>query len=107
MGFDAFEWVIPDSHPKFRKDVLELELARFRFQGGQEFEGMFDGSKCFSIYLCYNLHSLWHGVAPPRAAELAGFKAALSELGLALPDSGQNRPFNMLNPFMKSEFENF
>jgi len=84
-GFDGFEWVIPESHPKFSKDIIELEPATFCFQGGQEFEGMFDGSKCFSVYLGDNWHSLWHGSVPPRAAEVASFKTMLSELGLALP----------------------
>ncbi|HEY2021339.1 hypothetical protein [Paraburkholderia sp.] len=84
-GFDAFEWVIPESHPKCNEDVVELELATFCFRRGQEFQGMFDGSKCFSVYLGDKWHSLWHGSVPPRAAEIADFKTALCELRLSLP----------------------
>ncbi|CAN7197468.1 hypothetical protein LJR289_000512 [Pseudoduganella sp. LjRoot289] len=84
-GFDGFEWAIPELHQKFSTAVVELELATFRFKGGQEFDGMFDGSKSFSVYLQGRWHSLWRGEVRPSAAEVAAFNSAISELSLSLP----------------------
>lgn len=83
--YDSFEWVIPETHPKFSEDVIQLELATFRFHGGEELLGMFDGSKCFSIYLDGEWHGLWYGVRIPTEQDKAKLKMALGGLGLDLP----------------------
>jgi hypothetical protein len=90
-GVDSFEWVIPDTHPKFSEDIIEMELATFRFQGGEEFAGMFDGSESFSVYLAGRWYTLWYGVRAPSEHEKANFKAALRELGLNLPVNAKAR----------------
>jgi hypothetical protein len=84
-GFDSFEWVIPDTHPKFDTDVIELELATFRFQSGHEFLGMFDGSNCFSICLADEWFSFWTGIRKPTEQEKLHLANAMSQLGLTVP----------------------
>lgn len=84
-GYDCFEWVIPDTHPEFSEEIMEMELATFRFRGGEEYKGMFDGTKCFTVYLAGEWHSFWRGGFPPSESDTVNFKAVLSELGLMLP----------------------
>lgn len=83
-GFDSFEWVIPDTHLRFDARILELELATFRFYGGEEFLGMLDGCQ-FSVCLGGEWHSFWTGVAKPSEQMKANLTKALGRLGLALP----------------------
>ena len=83
-GFDAFEWVVPDTHPKFDPYVMELELATFRFHGGQEFLGMLDGSQ-FSVCLAGEWHSFWAGIVKPTEQVQSRLREALDRIGLALP----------------------
>lgn len=72
-GFDSFEWLIPDTHPKFSTEVIEMELATFRFQGGEEFLGMFDGASNFSVFLAGNWYSFWTGGSGPTEEEKRSF----------------------------------
>ncbi|MDI5831559.1 hypothetical protein [Shewanella xiamenensis] len=48
-GFNAFEHVIPDSHPDFSERVIELELSEFIFSNGETLLGVYDGSEAFNI----------------------------------------------------------
>jgi hypothetical protein len=82
--FDSFEWVIPDTHPKFDPYLMELELATFRFSGGQEFLGMLDVSQ-FSVCLGGQWYSFWTGAFEPTEQDTARLKEALHRLGLTLP----------------------
>lgn len=84
-GYDSFDWVIPDTHPRFSTEVTEVELATFRFHGGQEFLGMFDGYLQFSVCLEGEWHSFWTGVAKPTEQKSARLAEVLTQLGLALP----------------------
>lgn len=63
---------------------MELELAKFRFSGGQEFLGMLDGAQ-FVVCLAGEWHSFWTGAFKPTEQHTERLKAALSRLGLALP----------------------
>jgi hypothetical protein len=83
--YDPFEWVIPETHPKFNEEVVQLELATFRFESGQELQGMFDGSKCFSVFLNGDWYALWYGVRIPIEQDIGKLKMVLCELGLQLP----------------------
>jgi len=84
-GFDAFEHVIPDTHPKFDENIMELELAEFSFVGGCVRFGMFDGSKCFSVCLNGEWFPLWTGGSKPSAAQISDFRNALDAESLELP----------------------
>ena len=64
---------------------MELELATFRFQGGEQLKGMFDGAKCFSAYLAGDWYAFWSGVRVPTEQDREKLKATLAELGLRLP----------------------
>lgn len=102
-GFDSFEWVIPDTHPKFDTHVIELELATFRFHGGQEFLGMLACSQ-FSVCLSGKWHSFSTGIVKPTE-DVKSLKEALRRLGLALPVvatakwSGTSERFNGIRYF--------
>jgi hypothetical protein len=84
-GFDAFQNVIPDTHPRFNENAIELELAIFTFRDGEERFGMFDGSSCFSIFVNCAWFSLWRGVSEPSEAEIVEFRKALLAESIALP----------------------
>jgi len=90
-GFDAFEHVIPDSHPDFSSDVEELELAVFEFQNGKSLFGVFDGSASFSIILEDSWLSLWFGITKPTSEDIENFKAHLNKLSLELPVKARAR----------------
>jgi hypothetical protein len=90
-GFDAFEYVVPDTHPKFDENVMELELASFTFVGGEVRFGMFDGSKNFSVFLNGGWFSLWAGVREPSALEVQTFRNALAQEALVLPVEARAR----------------
>ena len=59
-GFDAFEYVIPDTHPEYSENIIELELAEFRFSNGQVANGHYDGSESFNIVTTD--HKNWYDV---------------------------------------------
>ncbi len=84
-GCDGFEYVIPDTHPKFDENIMELELASFTFTGGHVRYGRFDGAKCFSVFLKGEWFSLWSGVSEPSQAQIQAFRDVLSEESLVLP----------------------
>lgn len=86
-GYDSFEWVIPATHPKFSEEIMELELATFRFQGGEELKGMYDGVKNFIVHLAGEWYAFWFGGIAPTELDKQKLKAALGELGLRLPVS--------------------
>lgn len=82
---DVFEYLIPNTHPKFDENVIELELAIFKFKNGEEYFGKFDGSKSFSVFLNNEWFSFWHGVRMPLVSEISKFADTLKKLGLQLP----------------------
>jgi hypothetical protein len=84
-GYDGFEYLIPNTHPKFDENIIELELAVFKFQSGEEYFGKFDGSKSFSVFLNNEWFSFWHGVRRPLANEISHFADTLKKFGLQLP----------------------
>lgn len=83
--YNVFEHVIPDTHPKFDPDVQELELALFRFSGGQQHFGSFDGSKSFCVFLGNERLYFWSGVRKPAQDELSRAKQLLESFSLRLP----------------------
>lgn len=83
--FDSFEWLIPDTHPRFSTDVIEMELAIFRFKDGQEFIGRFDGSAQFSVSLAGKWHSFWTGIMRPAEEEKEALAHVMSRLSLEFP----------------------
>jgi hypothetical protein len=88
-GFDAFEYVIPDTHEHFDENVIELELAVFKFDGDREYFGMYDGSKSYSIFLNNEWFYFWHGVRKPTESEITHLKDTLSTSDLAFPISAR------------------
>jgi len=107
-GSDAFEHVIPDTHPNFDTCIEELELASFVFSDGTVRYGMFDGSKCYSVFLNGAWFPLWSGVKPPSESDVHAFRRALSEESLVLPVvakahwSGASSTFGGLRYFNKN-----
>lgn len=83
--YNSFEHVIPNTHPLFDENVIELELATFQFSVGQECFGMYDGSKTFAVRLNDEWLYFWSGVRKPTATEVQHTKVALKNSGLALP----------------------
>lgn len=84
-GYDCFEHVIPDTHPDFSSDVVQLELAEFTFQNGESRFGVFDGSESFSIILSDKWLSFWFGIAKPDAEDIQILSSYLNESNLKLP----------------------
>jgi hypothetical protein len=85
LGFDAFEHVIPDTHPDFSSDVIELELADFVFANGKILKGVYDGSESFTVDMGSESLSFWRGIAKPLDSDLNAAKAFLSAYELAMP----------------------
>jgi hypothetical protein len=46
---------------------------------------MFDGSKCFSVFLNGELFPLWSGVSEPSATQILALRNALREESLSFP----------------------
>lgn len=86
-GYDGFEFAIPETHPDFSGNVVEIELAHFVFSGGEIFKGLFDGSESFSVFHNGNWYSLWYGVSKPSDDTVNEFKEFLAINHLALPVS--------------------
>jgi hypothetical protein len=84
-GFDAFEYVIPDTHPEFSEDVIELELAEFTFSNGKVAYGIYDGSESFNIVTTDQWYSFWYGVAQPEQTEIERMSNFLLSNGYQLP----------------------
>ena len=85
FGFDAFEHVVPDTHPEFSSDTIELELAQFSFANGKIFQGMYDGSESFTLILGNESISFWRGMARPSSSELQAIAKLLADYGLIMP----------------------
>lgn len=83
--YNCFEHVIPDTHPDFSSDVVELELAEFTFENGEVRFGVFDGSESFSIFSNGDWISFWLGVAEPEAEDINNLRNYLIEAELKLP----------------------
>jgi hypothetical protein len=85
LGFDAFEYVIPDTHPAFSVDSIELELAQFHFANGQVLDGTFDGSESFTVFSGTESLSFWQGIAKPTHSELQAASEFLTKHDLVMP----------------------
>ncbi len=101
-GYDSFEFVIPDTHPNYSEDVIEIELAHFIFPDGRTLKGSFDGVASFSVFHNGNWYSFWFGISKPSKGTIAEFKDFLTANRLALPvsataiRSGTSRIYNGL-----------
>lgn len=84
-GYDDFEYVISNEHPDFSEDILELELAEFKFSNGKTAYGLYDGSESFNIVTPQNWYSLWYGSVKPSSDEVERLSAFLTAEGLELP----------------------
>lgn len=84
-GFDCFEHVIPDSHPEFSEDIVQLELAEFSFANGKVQFGSFDGSESFVLFADGIRYYFWHGIRQPDRSELDRFSRFLTANELQLP----------------------
>ena len=84
-NFDAFDYVIPDTHPEFSHDVIELELAEFKFTNGKLAYGIYDGSESFNIVTNDQWYSFWYGIAEPEQTEVKRMSAFFSKNGFQLP----------------------
>ena len=85
LGLDAFEYVIPDTHPEFSPDTIELELAYFKFANGKEFSGIYDGSESFTLVLDKGCLSFWSGIAKPTQSDLQAAIELLTDHDLVMP----------------------
>ena len=83
--YDVFEYVIPDTHPKFDANVMELELATFQFRDGQEYFGMYDGSMSYTMWVGGEWVSLWYGVRRPPSEDIARARQLLEKSNLRFP----------------------
>ncbi len=84
-GFDAFEHIIPDSHPEFSERITELELSEFRFANGETLYGVYDGSEAFNIIADEQWYSFWYGVVEPELEDLERLKSFVVGNNLELP----------------------
>ncbi len=82
---DVFEYVIPDTHPKFDSNVMELELATFKFFEGQEYFGMYDGSASYTMSIGGKWVSLWYGMRRPDLEDIERTRNQLKSLNLRFP----------------------
>lgn len=83
--FDDFEYVVPDSHPAFSLDIVELELAEFTFANGKVAHGIYDGWESFNIMTEDQWYSFWYGVDQPEPAEVERIASFLSSNDYQLP----------------------
>lgn len=84
-GFDDFEYVISNDHPDFSEDILELELAEFKFSNGKTAYGLYDGSESFNIVTPENWYSLWYGAIKPSTEDVERLSTFLTREGFELP----------------------
>jgi hypothetical protein len=84
-GFDAFEHVIPDNHPEFSADTIELELAEFKFANGKIALGIYDGASSFTLVVNDQGYSFWYGVAEPAQTEIESMSNLLLSNDYQLP----------------------
>ncbi len=90
-GFDGFEHAIPDSHPDFSKDVIEIELAKFTFANGAVAWGLFDGCYSFKIMLGSEIIRLWSGLIEPDPDKVSKYKEVLSSCNLIMPVKAETK----------------
>lgn len=83
--YNCFEHVIPDSHPDFSGETIEVELAEFTFSNGAVSWGLCDGSNSFHIISGGNWHSLWFGVRRPGGSEVTSLRTFLQTNQLEMP----------------------
>lgn len=88
-GFDAFEYVIPDTHAQFDENTIELELAVFKSSNDREYFGMYDGSRAYSIFLNNEWFCFWHGIRKPTEIGIAHFRNTLEASDLTFPVSAR------------------
>ncbi|MGH1441371.1 MAG: hypothetical protein ACRBBR_14750 [Cellvibrionaceae bacterium] len=84
-GYDAFEYVISDSHPHFSNDIIELEFAEFEFSNGKTYHGLYDGSESFNIVTSSQWYSLWYGPIKPEKSDIDRLAKFLAERDLEFP----------------------
>ncbi|MBB1318913.1 hypothetical protein H5123_14865 [Shewanella sp. SR43-4] len=84
-GFDAFEHVIPDTHPDFSADTIELELAEFKFANGKVALGIYDGASSFTLVANDQGFSFWYGVVKPEQKDIESMSNFLLSNDYQLP----------------------
>jgi hypothetical protein len=84
-GFDAFEHVIPDTHPDFSADTIELELAEFKFANGKVALGIYDGASSFTLVANDQGFSFWYGGVKPEQKDIESMSNFLLSNGYQLP----------------------
>ncbi len=77
--------MIPDTHPDFNKDVIELELAEFKFSNGKVAYGVYNGSESFDIITADQWYSFWYGGVKPEQTEIDRLSCFLLSKGYELP----------------------
>ena len=85
LGYDAFEYVIPNTHPEFCSETIELELAEFIFANGKRQFGIFDGSESFSVVINNDSLSFWRGMMEPADTDIKSSSLFLKVHDLAMP----------------------
>jgi len=85
LGYDAFEYVIPNAHSEFCSETIELELAEFIFANGKRQLGVYDGSESFSVVINNDSLSFWRGMAEPTDADIKSSTLFLKAHDLTLP----------------------
>tara|TARA_R110000737_G_scaffold328635_1_gene343398 strand:+ start:2540 stop:2977 length:438 start_codon:yes stop_codon:yes gene_type:complete len=104
--YDAFEYVIPDTHSEFSEEVIELELAEFRFSNGAITYGIYDGSEAFNIVTKDQWYSFWYGVIRPDAKETERLANYLESSGFELPVEACAKWSNTTKTFNGIQFLN-
>jgi len=84
-GYDAFEYVISDTHPNYSSEIAGIELAEFIFSNGITVYGSYDGSESFTIEVNGQWYSLWYGIAKPEPSDIERFSALCQNLALTFP----------------------
>lgn len=83
--YNPFEFVIPESHADYSEDVIQFELAEFKFSNGKVLYGSYNGSQSFTILSFNTSVSLWFGVREPSKVAKVAFVEFLASNNLELP----------------------
>ena len=83
--YNPFEFVIPETHADYSEDIIQFELAEFKFSNGKVLFGSFNGSQSFTILSSNTVISLWFGVREPSKLEKVAFAEFLTSNNLELP----------------------
>ncbi len=83
--YNCFEHVIPDNHPDFTTDIIEVELTEFTFSNGAVASGLFDGSESFHIISEGNWCSFWCGGVKPTKSVVDSTRTFLLKNQFEMP----------------------